>query len=76
MKIQIPKALAEKYNVEIDSDMIFIHNPDGANKSCISMPIDDYFKIGNDKETWDIRCKNAVLTLYKENHSTHLTIFS
>jgi len=76
MKIQIPKQLAEKYNIVIDGSMMFVHNPDGVNTSCIGMPIDDYFEIENCTETWDIRCEKAVLTLWKKNHSTHLTIFS
>ena len=74
--MKIPKILEKKYNVEIDGDAIFIHDADGYNMSCISIPINEYTEIEDGETTWIIRCKSAVVTLQKNNHSFHLTIFS
>ena len=74
--MKIPKILEKKYNVEVNEGAIFIHDADGYNMSCISIPINEHTEIEDRETRWIIRCENAVVTLQKNKHSFHLTIFS
>lgn len=71
--MKIPKKLAETYNVEMERYYLSIHGVN--NRTYISFPIDKSLKITQTMDVWLIESNKATLTLWKENHRTHLTIF-
>ena len=69
----LSKEIIEKYGIEIEGNLNYIHNSDGRQKSCIAFR--GGFEVTEDRHTATIHCKNAVITLRKDVHSFHVTIF-
>ena len=70
--MKLPKELMKKYDIEIEGNGLLIHNPDGRRSGCISC---NEFEIYESALAFEIKCKTAVITLWKEDHSFHVTIF-
>lgn len=73
--MKIPKEIIKKYSIENDEKRLIVNNPDGKFKTCIGIPEDEKFNVVNIEEGLEIHCKTAVITLWKDIHRTHITVF-